>query len=78
MVEAGACSALVGDYQVTPEGVSTARLCAIEREAFAFAIDLESTSQQPDLETYYELANPELKVIVNWFTELERLAPGGR
>jgi len=53
------CSAIVGDYEVA-EGISTERLCEIEREAYAFPIDLTSTAQQPDLETYFELANAQL------------------
>jgi hypothetical protein len=53
------CSAIVGDYEVA-EGIGTERLCDIERQAYAFAIDLASAAQQPDLETYYELANPQL------------------
>ncbi|MBW2454754.1 MAG: hypothetical protein JRI68_09590 [Deltaproteobacteria bacterium] len=57
-----ACNALVGDYQVAPggEAVSSAHLCDVERATFTFDLDLESTAQQPDLETYYEIANPEL------------------
>ncbi len=62
-----ACGSLVGDYQVAPAdgGVSSAHLCDIERATFAFEIDRESTSQQPDLETYYEAANPELITHLN-------------
>ena len=55
------CSAIVGDYEArASDGISTASLCDIERQAYAFPIDLTSTAQQPDLETYFELANPEL------------------
>ncbi len=62
-----ACDALVGDYQVAPgdEGVSSAHLCDIERATFTFELDLESTARQPDLETYYEVANPELITHLN-------------
>lgn len=55
-----ACTAIVGDYEVGTQSIDTSRLCDIERATFAFPIDTASTSQQPDVETYYELANPEL------------------
>ncbi|MCC6526354.1 MAG: hypothetical protein IT373_27150 [Polyangiaceae bacterium] len=56
------CEAFVGDYQLLPEvePVSSGHLCAIERDRFVFALDLGSTTAQPDLETYYELANVDL------------------
>jgi hypothetical protein len=56
------CSAIVGDYEVAAVtgGISTARLCEIERQAYAFEIDRTSTAHELDLETYYEIANPQL------------------
>ena len=53
------CGAFVGDYQLLPEAtaVSSAHLCAIERERFVFPLALSSNAALPDLESYYELAN---------------------
>jgi hypothetical protein len=55
------CGFIVGDYQEAPaEGVSSAPLCEIERATFTFEIDRESNEQLADVESYYELRNPEL------------------
>lgn len=59
-VLATSCNLMVGSYDTDRvEAVNSAPLCEIERQAFVFPIDTESTAQQPDLETYYEAANPE-------------------
>ncbi len=62
------CQSFVGDYDtdVGPEAagmqpVGSSHLCAIEREHFTFELDLESEEAQPDLESYYALANPDLE-----------------
>ena len=58
-----ACNALVGDYQadlVSDSAPSSAHLCAVERNAFTFELDLQSTAQLPDLTAYYDAANPDL------------------
>jgi len=61
------CQSFVGDYDtnVEPEAASvepidSSHLCDIERERFAFELDLESSDAQSDLESYYAVANPEL------------------
>lgn len=57
-----ACQSFVGEY--TPDldtsSVDSAPLCEVEREGFVFELDLESNDSRPDLEAYYEAANPGL------------------
>jgi hypothetical protein len=55
-----ACGKVLGDYQVADQGISSSRLCDVERATFTFEIDLDSNDQQADVETYYDVANPEL------------------
>jgi len=53
------CTALVGHYEPDLHLIDSAPLCAIELDAFAFPIDVESHDSLPDLESYYEAANPD-------------------
>jgi hypothetical protein len=57
-----ACQSFVGEYapDLAETSADSARLCQVERDAFAFALDLESGESMPSLEDYYEAANPEL------------------
>jgi len=61
------CQSFVGDYDTDGEPeessvqpVDSSHLCGIERDHFAFELDLGSSDAQADLESYYALANPEL------------------
>jgi hypothetical protein len=61
------CQSFVGDYDTdleptasSVEPVDSSHLCDIERSNFVFDLDLASSDAQPDLESYYALANPEL------------------
>ena len=58
------CQSLVGDYAADLEpgaaSIDSSHLCDVERDAYTLELDLESTDAQPDLETYYAIANPEL------------------
>jgi len=53
------CTSLVGTYEPDLELIDPAPLCAIERDAFAFDIDMDSDDALPDLESYYAAANPD-------------------
>ncbi len=71
------CQSYVGDYSVAEEteaAISIDRLCEVERDRFIFDVDLESSASEPDLETYYERANPEF---VEHLSNLERQLRAG-
>lgn len=66
------CTALVGDYRTEPPAdavIDTEPLCALERHAFVFEIDLEAHDHRSDLAAYYEAENSGLMA---HFTRLER------
>ncbi len=57
------CQAFVGDYEADRNDGATidvSPLCAVERSAFVFDLDLTSNDSRDSLEAYYEAANPEL------------------
>ena len=62
-VPAGACEAFVGDYtpdlEIVSETVDAAPFCRLEAQ-FTFDIAADSEASLPNLEAYYEAANPEL------------------
>lgn len=58
-----ACNLFVGEYEaglIEDRSVSSAHLCDVERERFAFELDLASDEAFPDLADYYDAANPQL------------------
>ncbi len=71
------CQAYVGDYEVEETGgtiIPTTALCEVEADALVFDVDLESSESEPDLETYYERANPEF---VDHLSEIASLLAAG-